>query len=66
MPNVVYDKSKMSSHCSVETDTGQTTRAKIVNVVSGQIIYDRSKASQMCTVITPTGETVRAKIINVL
>lgn len=66
MPNVVYDKSKTSSHCSVETDTGQITRAEIVNIVSGQIIYDRSKASQMCTVITKTGETVRAKLINVL
>lgn len=66
MPNVVYDKSKTSSHCSVETDTGQTICAEIVNVVSGQIIYDRSKASQMCTVITKTGETVRAKLINVL
>ena len=66
MPNVIYDTSKTSSQCSVQTDTGETVRATLVNFVSGQIIYDKSKASQMCTVITSTGETVRAKIINVL
>ena len=66
MPNVIYDTSKTSSQCSVQTDTGETVRATLVNSVKGQIIFEQSKTSQMCTVITPTGETVRAKIINIL
>lgn len=64
MASITYDKSKGSEYCTVATDMGDTVRAKLVNVVSGQIIYDKTKGSQYATVITDTGDTVRAKLVN--
>ena len=64
MADITYDKSKGSEYCTAVTDTGETVRAKLVNVVSGQIIYDKTKSSEYVTVITDTGETVRAKLVN--
>lgn len=64
MADITYDKSKGSDYCTAVTDSGETVRAQLVCVVSGQVIYDKTKGSQYATVITDTGETVRAKLIN--